>query len=442
MKKPNVLFIMTDQMRDDALSSGAGTPVLDKIAENGVRFTECHTTSPICAPARASLLCGCYPSEMGIRDNSPHIVDIEKDNWVRILQKNGWNTSIFGKSHYYAYNGSYPDMREMEDYMHGLGYSTVNEIPGPRVCGRLLSHMTAEWREKGLIENYRKDMNLRYGANQAISKPTILPFELYPDVYVPEKAISYFSSYDSNEPFFSFVSFSGPHDPWDTPESYMKLYEKIPTEKPLKEFSNANSERPRGIWDEDLEYEKVGNEEAAGIRRDYAAHVRLIDDQIGKLLTVMEERKLLDNTIIIFTSDHGEMNGDRGRLYKQNFLAPSVKVPLLVYYPGCMKGSRDSRLVELRDLGATILELCNIDNNFPGISIFSSNKRNEVYSEYRGESMIRTENWKMVVNALGEPYMLFDLEHDPNEMVNLASTGLNIEKTLLEKLEAHEKDIA
>ena len=439
MKKPNILLIMADQMRQDVLSSGCGTPALDRLAENGTLFTGCVTPSPICAPARASMLLGCYPSRLGVLDNSPHIVDADRPNWVKALRDAGYSTSVFGKTHYYAYNGSYPDMRRMEGYLRQLGYDAADEVPGPRVCGRLLSHMTALWAEKGLIEPYREDLKSRYGRDQAVVRPSIIPFELHPDVYPARRAAEYLRSYDEDRPFFMFLSFPGPHDPWDCPAEYRKRYPSCAAAKPLGPMHDVSPDRPRGIFDEPLEYDPPSEEEVAEIRMDYAAHVRMIDDMIASVLDVLRERGMADDTVIAFTSDHGEMLGDFGRLYKGNFLRSAVSVPLILSGTGISRGT-DSRLCTLFDVGRTLAEIAGADVDDEGISLTGNARRGIVFSEYRDECMAYDGRWKLSLNGRDEAYQLFDTLRNPDETENLASSGCEAEDRLRAEALRHKEE--
>ena len=442
--RPNIILIMTDQMRQDSLSCmgnpGCGTPCLDSLAGNGTLYTQCITTSPICAPARASMLLGLYPSEFGVLDNSPHIVPIDKPNWVRKLRDSGYNTSVFGKTHYYAYNGSYPDMRQMEGYLSLLGYERANEVPGPRVAGRIMSHLTALWEKEGLLEDYCNDMASRYGRNQAIVRSSILPFELYPDVYPARMACRYIEEYDSSAPMFMFLSFPGPHDPWDCPREYRERYPECSIAESLGPMHDVSPNRPKGIFDEKCEYDIPSSEEIAQIRMDYSAHVRLIDDMISTVVECLKRKGRFDETVIIFTSDHGEMLGDFGRLYKGNFMHSSVSVPLLISGHGLQSGI-DDRLCTIMDIGPTILDVADVSCDCwnDGISILGNERRNIVFSEYRDECMAFDGKWKIAVNGSNEPYMLFNTFADPDETENLAGMHMAEENVLLCEVIRHKE---
>ena len=447
--RPNILFIMTDQLRYDAISEREGlckyTPNLDALTDCAVQFTNCVTTSPICAPARASLLSALYPHQMGIWNNNPHTFPKNAKNWVKTLKNQGYRTSVFGKTHYYPYNGSVPDMRDAEFLLHAYGYDDVNEIPGHRVSGNLLSHMTTLWQEKGYLDIVRKDLQRRYEGNHTCTDPSPLPHSLYPDVYVGEKATEYLGTYDRSEPFFCFVSFGGPHDPWDCPIEYSKRFERCKMQAPRTCFTDNNPTRSRGVWDEKRHHPPLDMDDIEAVRKNYAGKVSLIDEQIGFMFEVLQLRDLWDDTLIVFTSDHGEMLGDYQRLYKQNFLEPSVHIPLLIKQPFQNTAVQCNALVELLDIGPTMVDYAKttLDFQMEGISLKglcnqSQERIREVqFSEYNQEIMVFDGRWKLVVNKEREPYLLFDLETDPDEQINSVTLHPDEEARLLKAIETH-----
>lgn len=446
MRHSNILFIMADQMRLDSLSAlglheEAKTPCLDTIAKRGILYDHVATTCPICAPARASMLLGLYPSQIGVLDNSPHFVDSAAPNWIKTLRRARYQTSVFGKTHYYPYNGSVSDMRQMKDYLNTLGFTNSMEVPGSRVAWRIKSEMWQAWKDAGCLEAFTQDLKTRYGASQAIARPTPLPFDLYPDVFVPEKAMEYLKRYHSDSPFFCMVSFPGPHDPWDCPETWAKQMEGKPTTPPLPKEIDRNPSRPKGLWDENPGYNPVSKEEAIAIRRNYVAHVALIDHEIGKLLDTLKTIGHADDTLICFVSDHGEMNGDYERIYKQNFHKAAMNIPFLIAGPGIPNGIQDHRLGELLDIGPTVLASVGLGPDYQqeGISLLSE-ERIIQYAEYKNEVMVTDGKWKLSQNGRGEPYQLFNLIHDPDELVNLAHCGLAAETYYKEVLDGKRKE--
>jgi arylsulfatase A-like enzyme len=193
-------------------------------------------------------------------------------------------------------------------------------------------------------------------------------------------------------------------------------------------------DRPRGWLDEKLADGGVPFEsgDIPKLRANYAGKVTLIDDQIGEVLRVVEERGELDRTIVAFVSDHGEMNGDHRLLYKQNFLSPAVRVPFIIRLPGgqgVRAGAVDDSLVELMDLGSTLVELAGA-REIPGsqarslaplLEDPSVAHRPVALSELRREAMVATSGWKLALNRGGEVYLLYDLAADPSEERNVAA---------------------
>ena len=430
--QPNILFIMTDQQRWDALGCSGGwarTPNLDRVAAQGVRFPNCVTTTPVCIPARVTLATGLYPHNTGVWNNCRYTLPPESRTWMQAIRAAGYRTSLFGKTHLHPHGG---DLRDREDLMHAYGLDDVDEIGGPRASARVLSHMTARWQQKGLWEAYRADYAERFGNKPHVARPSVLPLEEYADVYVGRQAKAYLSSYDRDQPWFCWVSFGGPHEPWDAPEPYASMYDlhTMPAPAPRPEWTHN---RPSGALDARLGHGPAFEPGDVGrMRANYAGNVTLIDDQIGEILAVIEERGELSNAVIAFTSDHGELNGDFGLVYKSCFLNGCVRVPLIVRTPQTAVEPERGRVclspAEWADVGPTLAELAGAQLEYtqfgaslvPVLTDPSVPHRSDALSEIDGEVMLLTEDWKIVVNRLGQACLLFDLARDPLEQDNLA----------------------
>ena len=442
MTNPNILFLMTDQQRWDAMGCSGDwvkTPALDRIAAEGVRFTQCVTTTPICIPARVTLATGRYPHNNAVWNNMDYTLPPDAPTWMRAIRDLGYRTSLFGKTHLHPHRG---DLREREHLLNAYGIDDVDEIGGPRASARVLSHMTADWEAKGLLEAYREDFAERFGNKPHVVRPSVLPLEDYADVYVGQQAKRYLANYRRDEPWFCWVSFGGPHEPWDAPEPYASMYDPETMPSPVPRPVDDHS-RPHGWLDYHMEHRspQLDPGDEAAMRANYAGNVSLIDDQIGEILRVIEERGELDNTVIGFTSDHGEMNGDWGLIYKMNFLDGSLRVPMLVRTPEtAMNGGLTSdTLVENCDLGPTLVELAGgeLEHQQFARSLCPSlapdtDHRDDVTSEIQGEFMLMTQDWKMALNRDGECYLLFDRRDDPDETRNLA--GLTESKAVEDEL--------
>jgi choline-sulfatase len=292
--------------------------------------------------------------------------------------------------------------------------------------------MTARWQELGLWEDYQEDYRERFRNKPHTVRPSALPLEEYADVYVGQRAKEYLQGYDRDQPWFCWVSFGGPHEPWDSPEPYASQYrpEAMPLPTPVPEWS---TDRPRGVLDARLEKRPdITPGEAAAMRADYAGNVSLIDDQIGQILRVVEERGEWDNTIIALVSDHGELNGDHGLIYKETFLNGCLGIPFIVRTPDTSRagaGSTSLCPVELPDIGPTLTELAGVPlphqqfgrSLVPCLTDSSARPRQDALAEYDGELVLVTEEWKLALNADGAPYLLFHRPSDPDEQRNLVA---------------------
>ena len=446
--QPNVLLIMTDQQRADALGCAAGwvnTPNLDRIAGEGVRFTNCLTNSPVCVPARLSLAAGLYPHNTGVWNNCGHTMPAETPTWMQTIRRAGYRTSLFGKTHWHPHNGV--DLREREHLLSAYGLDDVDETPGPRACCRNRCRMIDQWEQAGLLQAYRDDYAERFRADPTLVRPSPLGVEHYYDTYVGEAATRYLSDYDRDEPWFCWVSFGGPHEPWDAPEPYASMYDPSKMPPALSRFADQG-DRASGALDGmpgKSNNAELSPERIAAMRANYAGNVTLIDDQVGKLLEAVERRGELGNTVIAFISDHGEMNGDHGLVYKSQFLDGALRVPLLIRLPWAgAAGHVCERIVELNDIGPTLVEA--IDGRIehqqfaksliPLVRDPGAAMGDEALAEVDGELCLVTPEWKFAVNEAGEPYILFDRLRDPDEQYNLAGspTVAHVEQSLRERM--------
>ena len=408
MSKPNILLLMTDQQRWDALGcywDWLQTPNLDLIASEGLRFTNCVTNSLVCIPACLSMATGLYPHNTGVWNNVKHQMGCHVPTWMQAVRIVGYRTSSFGKTHLHPHQG---DLRKCEDLMSVYGLDDVNEIGGPRASTRVLSHVTAEWKAKGVWLDYQDDSKDRFETKPHVVRPSALGLDDYADVYVGQQAKKYLENYQRSEPWFCWVSFGGPHEPWDTPEPYASLYDMEQMPASILRLQGGR-DRPQGWLD-----------------------LHLIDHQIGEVLQVIRDRGGFDNTIVVFVSDHGEMNGDYNLIYKSNYLNGATRVPLLLRTPETAKNGIGGQIctspVEWFDVGPTLVELAGGEVNYQQFAKSLCNvlekpmetHRDYAMSELSGEIMLLSREWKIALNTSGEVYLLFSVQADPSETENLA----------------------
>ncbi|MCR4683358.1 MAG: sulfatase-like hydrolase/transferase [Clostridiales bacterium] len=431
-RQPNVLFLMTDQFRGDWMSCVGGparTPNLDLIASEGVVFTRCSTCAPLCVPARVGLFSGKYAHTTGAWDNTKFILSEDANIWSKKFRGLGYSTSMFGKTHLHGGSG---DIISREPMLEAYGFDAYDEITGPHASCKSRTHMTERWKELGLFDAFAADVAER--GKTPFAKPSPLPLEEYYDVYVGDRGVEYLQNYTGDRPWFCHVSFGGPHEPWDVPEPYSSMYRKEDMPRPRPRMKNANPDRPRGETDVRMSVKKIHctPEVAAEIRADYSGNCTLIDDQIGRIFDVIRARAEWDNTIILFTADHGEMNGDQEFVNKRTFLDGALNIPLIIRTPetAAKGGFVTDALVSLIDVGPTLVDLCGGAVDYPqcGLSLRGviegtcEKPRDYVLSELMGEIMYMDEEWKAAVNTHGEIYLLFDRKNDPEEQLNLAAS--------------------
>ncbi len=431
--RPNILFIMADQMRADALGIVNGwtrTPNLDRLAREGIAVRGAVTNSPTCIPARLSHAVGLYPHQTGVTDHGSYTLDPRYPTWMRAVSEAGYRTSLFGKTHLHPHEG---DLRDRLHLMHAYGLSVVDEIGGPHASASAASNMTDVWQSHGLWELYRRDLADRERHKRYVVRPSPLGLDHHYDVYVGRRAASYLAGLDEGAPWCCWVSFGGPHEPWDTPEPYASLYADVDVGAATPRL--RAHERVRGLlrhnFDSPHFSPPLRPNEVRALRADYAGAVTLIDDQIGAILDVVRGRGELDRTVVLFTSDHGEMNGDQGLLYKGNFLDQALMIPLIVRPPpgGCADAGRVvGANAELMDVGATIADYAGASlagasqarSLRPLVEGRSAAHRDFAVAELRDHTALVDQRWKLELDPADRPTLLFDRVNDPLEQHNLA----------------------
>ena len=371
---------------------------------------------------------GRYPHNTGVWDNCPFELPEGTPTWMSAIREAGYRTSLFGKA---ALHRRGPDLRKFEYVLNSYGLDDVDEIRGPRASADTLCHMTARWNSLRLLAPFRKDIKERAGKNKTLVRPSPLPLAEYYDVYVGQQAKKYLHRYKRSEPWFCWVSFAGPHEPWDTPEPYASMYRADNMPEPLRR-PPERGQGPTGELDRKFAESPRGEiHNARELRANYAGKVTLIDDQIGQILNKIERREELDRTIILFTSDHGEMNGDYDLIYKSNFLNGAVRVPLIVSTPEIKRSAQAGKtvdsLVEWFDAGPTLADLAAAKINYTQfarslVPVLQNQKvehRRFAMSELSLEVMYLDHNWKLLLNREGEAYRLFDVKKDPQEVEDL-----------------------
>jgi len=430
----NIVLIMSDQHRADAIGAAGHpvvqTPALDRLAREGVRFNRAYCQGPLCMPARASFLTERYVRDHGVSDNT---FQLEGDwpTYVQKLREAGYHTAAIGKLHLYTHAGSY-DTRDRLARLHALGYDDVSELVGKMASRHAQTPYHDYLKQEGLLDVY-----LEWAAKPVQlwePLPWTLPVEAYQDSWVGRETVNWIDRYARDQPFFIQVGFPGPHSPWDAPPSYVERYADA-------ELPFASTTPPERAGDGPLDQflkmwypmrqipDGVSNESIHACRRAYYAAITLIDEWIGGIMAALARRGILEDTWIVYTTDHGEMMGDHRMYEKVVFYEPSVRVPLIIRPPGGIAGSVVEGIVEHIDAPATMRDLAgagavpasdghSLRGHFPPES--AGFTRALGISENHGFACFITRRHKLIVwEDTREPVALFDLEADPLEDHNL-----------------------
>ena len=359
----NILFIMTDQQRVDqtGYAGSFDTPNIDWIAR-GASF-DCVTGNPICTPARCSLLTGRYSRQVGMVTMSGDL-DYQIPTMPQALKRAGYRTYGVGKFHFMQTwpwgtgRGEGWDFTKNEARMRRFGFDVVWETAGKQQLIQNYDHYCAYLDEWGLLEGYRDFVLESGGANGDTAdhnhdRCRPFPFDEahYVDAVTGRVAADLLERHPADRPFYLFASFCGPHKPYDPPERYMDRYQIERVDDFVLEEGQALTEDQK---------EAVYRE-----RRAARAMINLIDDQIGALIEVLRRRGMLNDTLIVFTSDHGDMLGDHGLIQKGVPWKQATRVPLAIRVPGAAGATGATGatgvLCELTDVTATILDFAGLD---------------------------------------------------------------------------------
>ena len=426
--RPNILFLMTDQQRGDCVGADGNkiihTPNLDRIAKEGVLFRRAYSSTPTCTPARSALLTGLSPWHHGML-GMIRMADRYPFEKPRALRDAGYDTTAIGKMHF-------SPMR------NGHGYHRMILDEHCR-CGLLHDRDPNEemsdyeawfWSEAPNLDPHAT----RLGWNDYPARAFAGPERLHPTRWTGDVAVRYLETYQRPEPFFLKVSFVRPHSPYDPPGRFLRMYDgaNLPAARTGKWAARY---APRSGDKDDIWHGDLGAEQVRQSRQGYYGAVTQVDEQVGRILEALEKRGWLDETLILFTSDHGDMTGDQNLWRKSYAYEPSTRVPMLMRWPtGLLAASRGQVLnqpVELRDVLPTFLEAASVQapGELDGRSLLSlvrgggagwreyiDLEHNICYSPDNHWNALTDGHWKYIFHARDGAEQLFDLDRDPHEL--------------------------
>ncbi|MFX0057343.1 MAG: sulfatase [Candidatus Hodarchaeota archaeon] len=391
-EKKNVLFIITDAQRADHLGCAGNpnlkTPNLDKLAKESVRFTNYFCTNPICMPNRATLVTGLYPNVHGVRSNG---INLNKDipTITKTLQKRGWHTAAIGKIHHQFWLGSFKQKyRSVESFdewadrkvssksfpLPYYGYDEVEVVSGN---GTVCSGHYLDWLEERAPERAEKmRKKLKNYDNIFNLFCDEIPGELYNTTFVRERSISFLERHAKgdygNKPFYLHCSFPDPHYPLWPPLKYQNQYKPEDMELPASfdDIKNLYNHKFLGYHLKNPPFKKAFIRESTEdeVRKITAltyASIAYVDYSVGQILATLNKLGYSDNTIVVYSSDHGDLMGDHGLLFKGPCPFNGVlQLPLIWKVPSLTKPGISDSLVSSIDYPKTILNLLNIKERY------------------------------------------------------------------------------
>jgi choline-sulfatase len=432
--RPNILIVMTDQHRRNYMTAAGNsivpTPNIDRIAARGVRFTNAFCPYPVCVASRMSMLTGLHAHTTGAINNTDTL------HWATPTMAHhfsslGYHTGLIGKMHF--------NDGHTHGFQYFLGFNDWFMVLGPK-----MQHYADEIANHPIVPNYFETVN--DDGSGLPEKPRLwnkpgpwsghvnrigLASPLDPgdefDAFVARESSRFLENY-GKEPFLLVASFLRPHPPLHPPQPWADRY---PVEKMDLQPVGDASQYPRRVQQQIQGFQRLGPERLKEHRAGYLGNLAYVDTCVGELYSALERLDLVKNTIVIYTTDHGEMDGDHGLYQKFCLFEPSVGVPLIVSQPGTLPEGKVSRgLVEHFGIFPTMAELAGAPaperieaRSFAKlVRIPDAAGPEAAFSEYNLRAptdcyMVRTERYKYIYNH-GDIPELYDLEADPEEKIN------------------------
>ncbi len=480
-KKPNFLFIITDQQRADWLGCYGHpvlkTPHIDSIAARGMRFDNFHTASPVCMPNRASLLTGRYPSLHGLRYNGC-VLPQTANTFVDVLAGAGYHTAAIGKSHLQPFTGmspmgrdaandseawkvdrpdtyqeeppnyAGPDRYQIETPYYGYQHVDMVTSHGDRCGGHYRQWFREHAPDWEALHDPANELPHNYSCPQAYRTP--IPEHLYPTAFIKDRAVDYLTSRaGQDDPFFAFISFPDPHHPFNPPGKYWDMYSPDDFEVSLPIEAHKNPPKPLAwLYDNwkngggqttPQTAMMLGEQQIKEAMALTAGMMACVDDAVGDILAALEASGQRDNTVICYNSDHGDYLGDFNMILKGAMPFRSItRVPFIWSDPDGRAAGASDALCSTVDLAATILERAGLEpfNGNQGQSFLPATQsgegpRQETLIEYNdgGKRLgfdqparvraLVTPEWRYTVYRDQDWGELYDLKTDPSETENL-----------------------
>jgi len=417
--KPNIIFILSDQ-HNPAVMGNAGDPVartpqLDRLFAEGTSLDSCYCASPLCVPSRSAMLSGLLPSRTGIYNNM-QALNTCNATFVNALTIGGYETVLSGRMHFVGW-----------DQRHGFEKRLVGDITPCFVGGD---------NEREIYGDFMRSsgQNMTSIKKSGAGHSAVLDF----DRDVIDATMAFLQNREDNRPLFMTVGLYGPHCPYIAPKELYDYYYEHLDEIPFMDLESKAAMHPAiRKWYDNRSLEAITKEDVKRIRAAYYAMVEYMDGLIGELREAIEQTLGLENTVIIYGSDHGDNIGEHGLFWKTNFYEGSARVPLVFVKQDMFpSGTHVAGLTSLLDLAPTLIELTDSPSlpQYDGINLLPYLKGEEkisperrvisLCSDIKGDepsAMIRYQQYKLVQHADYESCQLFNIAEDPQELEDLGT---------------------
>ncbi len=443
-KQPNIIYIVTDQHRYDCLGCNGNkilkTPNIDKLAQESINFGCAYTPSPVCAPARAAVFSGMYPPGCGVTRNWFGFNDGVR-LLPEVLREHGYYTANIGKLHFAPHKNSW-----------GFDFNKLNDGPISVYCeddqkyseyAKYLLKVYGEKKGTELLKKFDEDESQWFGGNleRFILGSDFIPEEHSMTTWTANQALEFLDDYDCARPLFLHLSFFGPHQPWLPPGQWKDMYNPADIELP-KQFYTSMKDNP--VFDkaklqlQDRFNSQLTEDDYKQIIAYYYGNISMIDHYLGFVLDKLKEKKLWDDTLIIFSSDHGDHNGQYGLFFKGDMYDSAAKVALIVKnIDGKFAGTKCDKIVNTLGIYGTILDQAGClswkKDDVESVSFYdilrgksADSSKGKTFSIIGSKDnnmvMMREENIKLIRLACGVDesprYELYDMTESPSEVVN------------------------
>lgn len=435
-KRPNILLIVTDHWSAQLLGTAGHpvikTPGLDELAANGTRFSNCYSECPVCIPARRTLMTGQTPKTHGDRVFSVKMQMPSVKTLPQAFRDAGYQADAVGKLHVYPQRDR-------------IGFDSVQlDEEGRRHLGGLDDYDTFLGDAGFVGRQYDHGMS----SNQYSWAPWHLPDNLHVTNWASRQMARAIKRRDPTRPAFWYLGFRHPHPPLVPLQKYVDMYRDVDIDHP-RVGGWVGSMQTEGIYPFEAMLGKtklLSQEDMINAKRAFYSLCTHIDHQIRWLIGTLQEEGILDDTIIVFTSDHGDMLGNHHTVAKRLFYEESCNVPLIILgtagRPKLNDLDVDDRLVGLQDVMPTLLDICEIPipETIDGMSLKSDKKRKYFFGEFGEDEtasrMVRDVSHKLIYYPTGNHFQLFDLKTDPHELIDVYGKPENrqIRESLKQKL--------